>query len=280
MTTDPQAAAEAIRDAVPDFAPAYGLVLGTGFGVVADDIQPVAVLDYADLPGFAETAVEGHAGQLMLGHFAGVPVACLQGRAHLYEGHDPETVVLPTRALRLVGCHTMVLTNAAGSLMADVGPGSLMMLADHINMMGMNPLAGPNDARFGGRFFEMEGAYDQGLRARFRGAADGQGVPLAEGTYIAVLGPNFETPAEIGAFRALGADAVGMSTVPECLVARHAGMRVAGFSAITNMAAGLSGVPITHEDALANASSAAGRLAELLKAVLPADAAGLASEEH
>lgn len=273
MISDPALAADKIAEAAPGFAPAYGLVLGTGFGTVADAIDPVAVIDYGDLPGFAETAVEGHAGRLLLGHLAGVPIACLQGRAHLYEGHSHNSVALPVRALRLAGCHTMMLTNAAGSLVESVGPGSLMMLTDHINMLGRNPLMGPNDERLGARFVEMTDAYDPGLRSTLSDAARTEGIELNEGVYIAVLGPNFETPAEIRAFRTMGADAVGMSTVPECLVARHMGMRVAAVSAITNMAAGMSGAPISHEDALVSAKEAAHRLGRLLEVVLPIDAA-------
>lgn len=273
MISDPALAADKIAEAAPGFAPAYGLVLGTGFGIVADTIDPVAVIDYGDLPGFAETAVEGHAGRLLLGHLAGVPIACLQGRAHLYEGHSHNSVALPVRALRLAGCHTMLLTNAAGSLVETVGPGSLMMLTDHINMLGRNPLMGPNDERLGARFVEMTDAYDPGLRSILSDAARTEGIELNEGVYLAVLGPNFETPAEIRAFRTMGADAVGMSTVPECLVARHMGMRVAAVSAITNMAAGMSGAPISHEDALVSAKEAARRLGRLLEVVLPIDAA-------
>lgn len=273
MISDPALAADKIAEAAPGFAPAYGLVLGTGFAIVADAIDPVAVIDYGDLPGFAETAVEGHAGRLLLGHLAGVPVACLQGRAHLYEGHSHNSVALPVRALRLAGCHTMILTNAAGSLVKTVGPGSLMMLTDHINMLGLNPLMGPNDERLGARFVEMTDAYDPGLRSTLSDAARAEGIELNEGVYIAVLGPNFETPAEIRAFQTMGADAVGMSTVPECLVARHMGMRVAAVSAITNMAAGMSGAPIFHEDALVSAKEAARRLGRLLEVVLPIDAA-------
>jgi xanthosine phosphorylase len=208
--------------------------------------------------------VQGHAGRLVLGNLSGVAVACMQGRAHLYEGHEAADLALPIRALRLAGCDILMLTNAAGSLNAAFLPGSLMMLSDHINMTGANPLVGANDERFGPRFPDMTVAYDRELRRSLAASATALGVTLHEGVYVALLGPNFETPAEIRALRTLGADAVGMSTVPECLVARHCGMRVAAISTLTNLAAGMTDEELSHEQSLAVGAEAAKDLARLL----------------
>jgi xanthosine phosphorylase len=268
MAHDPQAAAETIRAQAPGFAPRVALVLGTGIGGLAEAVENPTFIGYGDLPGFPRSTVEGHAGRLVLGELAGVAVACMQGRVHLYEGHPAADLALPIRALRLAGCDTLVLTNAAGSLNADFLPGSLMMLADHINMTGANPLIGANDDRFGPRFPDMTEAYDRGLRRRLAVAATSLGITLHEGVYLALLGPNFETPAEIRAFRTLGADAVGMSTVPECLVARHCGMRVAAISTLTNLAAGMTDQELSHEQSLAVGAEAAKDLSRLLPAFL------------
>jgi len=264
MAHDPEKTAELIRAQAPGFKPRVALVLGTGIGGLAEAVENSTVIDYGDLPGFPQSTVEGHAGRLVLGELAGVSVACMQGRAHLYEGHAAADLALPIRALKSAGCETLVLTNAAGSLNADFLPGSLMMLADHINMTGANPLAGANDERFGPRFPDMTEAYDKELRRRLAVAASSLGFTLHEGVYLALLGPNFETPAEIRAFHTLGADAVGMSTVPECLVARHCGMRVAAISTITNLAAGMTGEAISHEQSLAVGAEAAEDLSRLL----------------
>ena len=203
-----------------------------------------------------------------MGEWGGVSVACLQGRAHLYEGLAPETIQTPTRTLCAAGCEALIVTCAAGSLRHEAGAGSLMMLTDHINMLPANPLAGPNDDSFGERFPAMSGAYDAEFQARLRRAAQTLGVALHEGVYLACLGPSFETPAEIRAFRALGADAVGMSTVPEVIVARHAGLRVAGLAVLTNLAAGMTDTEITHQQTLGAAAAAAADLSALLLAFL------------
>lgn len=274
MAQDPQVAAEVIRKEAPGFQPRLALVLGTGLGALAEAIEHPFIIDYGDLPGFPRSAVEGHAGRLMLGKLAGVEVACMQGRAHLYEGHPAEDLALPIRALHLAGCDTLILTNAAGSLNPRFPPGSLMMLSDHINMTGVNPLMGTNDERFGERFFDMSQAYDRELRRRLAVAATALGIILNEGVYMALLGPNFETPAEIRAFRTMGADAVGMSTVPECLVARHCGMRVAAISSLTNLAAGMTDEELSHEQSLAVGAVAAKDLNRLLPEFL----SGLSSE--
>jgi xanthosine phosphorylase len=199
-----------------------------------------------------------------------VPALVLQGRAHLYEGTSLEAIVAPVRALRLAGVETLVLTNAAGALRAELRPGGLMLLADHINLTGANPLVGPNDDALGPRFPSLRDAYDPRLRAVLRATAADLGIALGEGVYLAVSGPSFETPAEIRAFRALGADAVGMSTVHEVIAARHAGLRVAAISAITNLAEGLSDEPVSHEGTLRDAARAAGDLARLIEAAAPA----------
>ena len=268
MAHDPEKTADLIRAKAPRFEPHVALVLGTGIGGLAEAVENPTTIGYGDLLGFPQSTVEDHAGQMVLGNLAGVAVACMQGRVHLYEGHAAADLALPIRALKLVGCEILLLTNAAGSLNADFLPGSLMMLSDHINMTGANPLIGANDERFGPRFPDMTEAYDKGLRRRFAVAATSLSITLHEGVYLALLGPNFETPAEIRAFRTLGADAVGMSTVPECLVARHSGMRVAAISTITNLAAGMTDEELSHEQSLAVGAEAAKDLSRLLPAFL------------
>ena len=205
----------------------------------------------------------------MLGTIGGVPVAVLQGRAHLYEGGSLDPLRAPVRALRAAGASVLVLTNAAGSLRPEVGPGSLMAITDHINMTGVNLLAGPNDSSIGPRFPSLRDAYDPALLAAMRESARGLGIGLAEGVYLAVGGPSFETPAEIRAFRVLGADAVGMSTVQETIVARHCGLRVAAVSVITNLAEGMTDEPLSHEQTLRAAHDGAGDLTRLLLDFIP-----------
>jgi xanthosine phosphorylase len=246
------------------FEPRVGVVLGSGLGAVAEAVHDPVRIDYAELPGFPRPSVEGHGGSAVLGHIGDVPVAVLQGRAHVYEGVDHDLVRTPTRALRAAGAEVLVLTNAAGSLRPELGPGRLMLIADHINMSGVNVLTGPNADELGDRFTSLRDAYDPELRARMRDAAGELGIELGEGVYLAVSGPSFETPAEIRAFRTLGADAVGMSTVHEAIVARHAGLRVAGVSAITNFAEGMSDEPVSHEQTLRDAARAAADLAPLI----------------
>jgi xanthosine phosphorylase len=244
--------------------PRVGIVLGSGLGAVAGAVERPVEIGYGELPGFPRPGVEGHAGRAVLGEIGGVPVAVLQGRAHLYEGVDHDLVRTPVRALRAAGAETLVLTNAAGSLRPEVGPGGLMLIADHINMSGVNVLAGPNEDELGDRFTSLRDAYDPELRDELRAAAAELGIELAEGVYLAVGGPSFETPAEIAAFRTLGADAVGMSTVHETIVARHCGLRVAAVSAITNFAEGMSDEPVSHEQTLRDAARAAADLAPLI----------------
>jgi xanthosine phosphorylase len=244
--------------------PRVGVVLGSGLGAVADAVADPTTIDYGELPGFPRPGVAGHVGQAVLGRIGEVPVAVLQGRAHVYEGGDPDQIRTPIRALRAAGAEILVLTNAAGSLRPEVGPGQLMLISDHINLTGVNILAGPNDEAIGPRFPSMRDAYDPELRAGLRAAAEELSTTLAEGVYLAVSGPTFETPAEIRAFAALGADAVGMSTVHETAVARHCGLRVAAISAISNFAEGMSDTQLSHEQTLRDARRAAGDLASLL----------------
>jgi purine-nucleoside phosphorylase len=223
--------------------PRVGIVLGSGLGAVADAVEDPVVVGYEELPGFPRPSVEGHAGKAVIGSIGGVPVAVLQGRAHLYETRppgDPDAVRTPVRALRAAGASVLVLTNAAGSLRPEVGPGSLMAITDHINLTGVNLLMGPNDDSIGPRFPSLRDAYDPALLQTLRESARDAQVDLAEGVYLAVTGPSFETPAEIRAFRTLGADAVGMSTVQETIVARHCGLRVVAVSVITNLAEGMT----------------------------------------
>jgi xanthosine phosphorylase len=244
------------------------VILGSGLGAVADAVEDPQIISYEDLPGFPRPTVAGHAGRVVQGVIAGVPVAVLQGRAHLYEGGPIDELRAPVRWLRSAGAEILVQTNAAGSLRAEVGPGSLMAITDHINLMGTNALIGPNDDSIGPRFPSMGNAYDPELLEQLRAAAAEQGIPLAEGVYTGWSGPAFETAAEIRAIRILGGDAVGMSTVHETLVARHCGLRVAAISAITNLAEGMSSVPLSHEQTLADAARAADDLARLLVAFI------------
>jgi len=261
------AAVEAIDAAAAGFRPRLGIVLGSGLDSCADAITQAIDISYADIPGFPRPAVDSHAGRLRLGKLGDVPVAMLRGRAHVYEGHDLLDVVRPVRTLARLGCSSVVLTNAAGSLNEEVGPGRLMMLTDHINWAGLNPLTGPNEPALGQRFIDMTTAYDPGLRRHLAESARRIGLPLAEGVYLWYPGPSYETPAEIRLFGALGADAVGMSTVPECIALRHMGVRVAGISTITNLAAGLGdGAALDHGDVMAIGAAMADDLARLLAA--------------
>jgi xanthosine phosphorylase len=268
-----EAAAEVIARRAPGFSPRLGLILGSGLGGLAEAAEDAVAIDYGDLPGFPEPGVAGHGGRLVLGRLGGLPVAILQGRRHVYEGGDPGAMRAPVRALRHAGAAALLATNAAGSLRPESPAGSLMALSDHINMLGVNPLMGPNDDEVGPRFPNMAQAYDPALRGLLRRCADGLGIGLPEGVYLAAHGPSFETPAEIRAFRTLGADAVGMSTVPEVILARHCGLRVAAVSAITNLAEGMGGEPLSHEQTLRYAAVAAGDLSRLVEAFCEALAA-------
>lgn len=251
-----------------EFRPQVGVILGSGLGAVADAIQDPIVIGYEQLTGFPRPTVQGHAGKVVQGYIGGVPVAILQGRAHLYEGGPIDELRAPVRWLRAAGAEILVQTNAAGSLRPEVGPGKLMAITDHINLMGTNVLIGPNDDSIGPRFPAMGKAYDPELLALLHAAAAEQGVELAEGVYTGWSGPAFETAAEIRAIRILGGDAVGMSTVHETVVARHCGLRVAAISAITNLAEGMGDVPLSHEQTLNDAARAAEDLVKLLVAFI------------
>lgn len=267
LAIDPaRLAADVLRERAPGLEPRLGIVLGSGLGSLGDALDEAVAVPYAEIPGFPRSTVAGHAGRFVLGTLEGVPVACMQGRFHLYEGHAPAVIKLPIRTFAALGVEALLLTNAAGSLRAEAKPGSLMLITDHINGMWTNPLVGPNDDEWGDRFTGLENAYDPELRARLLRIAGELGIRLHEGVYIALLGPLFETPAEIRAYKVLGADAVGMSTVPEVIVARHAGMRVAAISAITNLAVGMSDEPIDHEQTLRGAAMAAESLVRLTRA--------------
>ncbi len=246
-------------------APRIGIVLGSGFGPVAEALAEPVSIPYSDIPGFAVGSVLGHAGRLIVGDWCGQPVAILAGRAHYYEGFDWAQVTFPVRVLAELGVRELLLTNAAGGIASGMKPGDFMALEDHINFMGSNPLRGPL-AEGRERFIDMTAAYDPGLRARLMQAGQTTGVSLTEGVYLAVSGPSFETPAEIRAFRTLGAHAVGMSTVPEAIVARQCDLRVAGLSCITNVAAGLAGPTqlVSHHEVMDVAREVAPRATRLV----------------
>jgi xanthosine phosphorylase len=266
FSADPGVAAALIRARAGGRTPRLGIVLGSGLGGLADLLEDAVAIPYAEIPGFPTSTVAGHAGRFLVGEMDGVTVGCMQGRFHLYEGHLPAVMKLPIRTFAALGVEALLLTNAAGSLRTEAGPGSLMLITDHLNFMWTNPLIGPNDDAWGDRFVGLEDAYDPALRSRLLELAAGLGIRLHEGVYGALLGPLFETPAEIRAYRVLGADAVGMSTVPEVIVARHAGLRVAAISAISNLAVGMSDVPVDHEQTLRGAAIAAADLTRLVRA--------------
>ncbi len=261
------AAVAAVRARVPD-VPDVAIVLGSGLGDFADTLTGAVSMPYEELPHWPASRVVGHAGRLVVGRTQGKLVAALAGRCHVYEGHDLRRVTFATRVLGQLGVTRLVLTNAAGGINTAFGEGALMVIDDHINLVGGNPLVGENDDRFGLRFPDMSEVYSKRLRAVADEAARAAGVPLTHGVYIAVLGPSYETPAEIRAFRALGADAVGMSTVPEAIVARHMGMEVLGLSCITNMAAGVLDRPLHHDEVMATATRVRGQFIALLEGIL------------
>ena len=260
----PFEAADVIRARKPGFEPRVAMILGSGLGVLAEQMTDAVSISYADLPGFPISTVHGHAGELVLGTLAGVPVVCMKGRGHFYEGYGAQVMTSAVRTFKLLGCEMLLVTNAAGSLRAEVDAGSVVVLTDHINLLPGSPMAGPNDERFGPRFFSMANAYDADLRNLVKETALAKGITLAEGVYLAAPGPNFETAAEIRAFKTLGADVVGMSVVPEVISARHCGLKVVGVSAITNLAEGLTPFPLSHEQTLKYAAVAAKDLVALI----------------
>ncbi|MEZ5422334.1 MAG: purine-nucleoside phosphorylase [Pyrinomonadaceae bacterium] len=271
-TPSPRDAAEFIRSRYGDPI-STAVVLGSGLGAFADEIEGAVRIPYEEIPGFARSTVEGHAGQLVLGSIGGVNVAVQQGRFHFYEGYEMGQVIFPTRTFACLGAKNLILTNAAGSLNTDMKPGSLMVITDHLNCMGVSPLRGKNDDSFGPRFPDMTRVYDREFQefAEEEAAAiasSGADFYLGRGVYCALSGPTYETPAEIRMYRLLGADAVGMSTVPEAIAARHAGLRVLGISCITNLGAGLSGEIIDHSEVMETGEKVKGVFKELLKRVI------------
>ena len=249
--------------------PRIGVVLGSGLGAVAAGLADAVRIPSEDIPHFPKSTAEGHAGVLVLGRLDNIPVAVMQGRAHLYEGYSPSQIVLPVRALERMGVRAMVLTNAAGGIRPEYSRGALVVLRDHINLQGVNPLIGLNDERFGLRHPDMTDAYNAQFRQFVREGSERLGGGIFEGVYAAVTGPNFETPAEIRFLRTIGADLVGMSTVSEVIAARHMGMEVLAVSCVTNMAAGMTGEKITEEEVLEIGERLASKFLALLRAVLP-----------
>jgi purine-nucleoside phosphorylase len=260
------AAIDAVRDH-DDRVPAVALILGSGLGALGDELDNASTIPFRDIPGFPTAAVAGHAGRLLLGELAGVTCVTLQGRFHLYEGHDAATVALPTRVMLGLGARALIVTNAAGGINPSFEPGDVMLIEDHINLMGRNPLVGPV-VEGETRFPDMTAPYDPALRDLAVTVAAANGLRLARGVYAAVLGPSYETPAEIRMLAALGADAVGMSTVPEVIAARARGVPVLGISLISNAAAGLSPVPLTHDEVVAAGLEARDRFSRLVRGIL------------
>jgi purine-nucleoside phosphorylase len=272
MTTDAFTRAESAAAFVLSrtaLRPTIGLVLGSGLGAFADDLSDAVRIPYAQIQDFPRSTAIGHAGQLVIGNSGDIPVAVMQGRVHLYEGYSAAEVAFPTRVLGRMGIRTLILTNAAGGINVDYGQGALVMLRDHINLQGQNPLMGPNDDRFGHRFPDMSFAYAKRLRQIALEEARRLGIAPHEGVYVALAGPSYETPAEIRYLRAIGADLVGMSTVAETIAARHMGIEVLAISCVTNMAAGNLDKPLDHEEVLEVGRRVMGQFVGLLRAVLP-----------
>jgi xanthosine phosphorylase len=264
----PFEAADLIRARKPGFAPRVAMILGSGLGVLAEQMLDAVTIGFDELPGFPVSTVHGHAGELVLGTLAGVQVVCMKGRGHFYEGYGTAVMTSAVRTMKLLGCEMLFVTNAAGSLRPEVDAGSLVALTDHINGLPGTPMVGPNDDRFGPRFFSMANAYDAEIRNVVKDTAAAKGITLHEGVFVCYPGPNFETAAEIRAFKTLGADVVGMSVVPEVVAARHCGLKVTGVSVITNLAEGMSPFPLSHEQTLKYAAIGAKDLVALILAFL------------
>ena len=261
------ALATAVRERT-SIVPEVGIVLGSGLGGLADDLEDAVAIPFADLPGWPAATAPGHAGRLLLGRLGGRAVVMLQGRFHLYEGNDPGLVVQPVLLFHSLGARIVVLTNAAGGLDPSFGPGTLMVMSDHINLTGRSPLMGPNADEMGPRFPDLTDAWSPRLRARLHAAAAAEGVPVEEGIYVGLTGPTYETPAEVRMLAGLGGHAVGMSTVLECIAARWVGLEVCGVSLVTNAGAGYSGSPLTHEEVLQSGLVAGPRLARIIRRFL------------
>ena len=279
-------AAAFLKARLGSLSPQTGIVLGSGLGAVADAVTDPVVVPYAEIPHFPRSTVEGHVGRIVAGLLGGVPVVVMQGRVHFYEGYSPEEVTFPLRVLGALGIRAVVLTCAAGGIAEGYSVGQLVALSDHINLMGWNPLIGPNEPRFafrpgaGLRFPDMTEAYSKALRSLAKQAASEEGFALDEGVYLAVSGPSFETPAEIRAFRALGATLVGMSTVPETIVARHMGIEVLGLACVANLAAGMGATTLSHQEVFAVGRQVEHRLARLLERLAPRIAALVETEKN
>jgi purine-nucleoside phosphorylase len=248
--------------------PRIAIVLGSGLGGFADEFEEAVAVPYEEIPGFKRSTAQGHAGRLVIGKVDEVPVLAMQGRVHYYEGYSLEEVTFPVRTFALLGVKTLILTNASGGINVELSQGALMVISDHVNLMGDNPLRGPNDERFGPRFPDMSAVYAPELQEVAIEEGKAIGVELRRGIYGALSGPSYETPAEIHLLRSLGADAVGMSTVPEAIVARHMGLEVLGISCITNMAAGISDQPINHEEVMETGNRVRDTFAKLLRRVV------------
>jgi purine-nucleoside phosphorylase len=262
-----QEAARLIRSHIDVEVP-VAVVLGSGLGAFAEDLTDSTQIPYEEIPGFARSTVKGHAGRLVIGRVGDVMVAAMQGRFHFYEGYSLQEVTFPIRVLKMLGVRTLVLTNAAGTLKMEFTPGSLMVISDHLNLLGDNPLRGVNDERLGPRFPDLTSVYSRRLQEIVIAEAEAMGIEIRRGTYAALSGPSYETPAEIHMMRTLGADVVGMSTVPEAIVARHMDMQVLGISCITNLAAGISDKPIDHNEVMAIGERVREQFTELLRRVI------------
>lgn len=249
-------------------SPEIGLILGSGLGDLGDHIEEAVVIPYEKIPHFPVSTVEGHAGELMIGKLSGRQVLLMRGRFHMYEGYGPEATAFPVRVMKALGVHTLVVTNAAGGINEQFSEGNLMLISDHLNLTGKNPLIGPNDSKLGVRFPDMSEAYSKRLRAIAKAVAEEKGVQLVEGVYAGLLGPSYETPAEIRMLRVLGADAVGMSTVAEVIAARHSGIEVVGISCISNMAAGILDQPLSHEEVMETTNRVKSQFLELVTSLI------------
>lgn len=269
---------ESLRKKI-DFVPKIALVLGSGLGDYAEGIRVEAVLDYKDIEGFPRSTVEGHQGRFVFGYVKEVPVVCMQGRVHYYEGYPITDVVLPVRLMKLMGAQVLFLTNAAGGINKDYAPGDFMLIADHISSFVPSPLIGPNESSLGPRFCDMSDTYDLCLRETIKRTAKGLGIPLKEGVYLQFTGPQYETPAEIRMARGLGADAVGMSTACEAVAANHMGMHICGISCITNMAAGVTEQPLSHTEVQETADRVAPLFKQLVTESIVAVAEAVSEEQ-
>lgn len=262
-----QEAVDYIKETI-NVQPSIGLILGSGLGILADEIESPIKIPYQDIPNFPISTVEGHAGQLVIGKLNGANVVAMQGRFHFYEGYSLKEVTYPVRVMKELGVQTLIVTNAAGGINESFEAGDLMLITDHINNMGTNPLIGPNEGELGPRFPDMSESYDTELRNIAKKAANELSIKLQEGVYIGNTGPSYETPAEVRALRIIGGDAVGMSTVPEVIVAKHAGLKVLGISCISNMAAGILNQPLSHDEVMETTEKVRENFLKLVKTII------------